>query len=73
MLRFIYAIYQWLIALPILVCVTIIISLLTIILSPIFPNTSLSYFPARIWGRLLCWLLFIRVDIKGALVLLVYK
>ena len=65
MLRFIYAIYQWLIALPILVCVTIIISLLTIILSPIVPNTSLSYFPARIWGRLLCWLLFIRVDIKG--------
>ncbi|MBO7234736.1 MAG: 1-acyl-sn-glycerol-3-phosphate acyltransferase [Paludibacteraceae bacterium] len=65
MLRIIFAIYQWLIAFPILLGVTITICILTSILSPLLPNTNLSYFPARAWGRLMCWLLFIRVDIKG--------
>lgn len=63
--KIVFGVYQWFVALPILIVITIIVSLLTILLSPIFPNTTLSYFPARLWGRMMCWLLFIRVDIKG--------
>ena len=60
-----FGLYQWLIAFPILLVITIVVCILTSILSPILPNTELSYFPGRFWGRCMCWLLFIKVDIKG--------
>ena len=56
-----FIVYQWLIAAPILLVLTILTALFTIILAPVFPNSRLSYFPARWWSRLCCWLLFIRV------------
>lgn len=57
--------YQYLIALPIILAVTILVALLTIILSPILPNSDISYFPARWWGRIICRILFIRVKVTG--------
>ena len=60
-----FVIYQWLIAAPILMVLTILTALFTIILAPVFPNSRLSYFPARWWSRLCCWLLFIRVKTNG--------
>ena len=60
-----YTIYVWLIAIPILLIVTVIVALLTILLSPLFPDKETSYFPARFWGRCICFLLFVRVEISG--------
>ena len=65
MKQFFYSIYVWLIAIPILAVVTILVALSTIILSPLFPNNKISYFPARFWGRCFCFLLFVRVEISG--------
>ena len=65
MKRFLFSIYLWLVAIPILSVATIITALLTIILSPLFPNSKLSYFPARLWARFVCFMLFVRVKISG--------
>lgn len=60
-----FLLYQWIIAFPILLVLTILTAVLTIILSPVLPNSQLSYFPARWWGRLFCWIMFVRVKIHG--------
>ncbi len=57
--------YQWVIAFPVLLVLTILTALATTVLSPMLPNSQLSYFPARWWGRIFCWILFVRVRIKG--------
>lgn len=60
-----FIIYQWVIAFPILLVLTIFTALVTIILSPLLPNSQLSYYPARWWGRAFCSLLFVKVKITG--------
>lgn len=60
-----FAVYQWLIAFPVLLVLTILTAISTTILSPLFPNKQFSYFPARMWGRAFCYLLFIKVQITG--------
>lgn len=60
-----FIIYQWFIAFPVLLILTILTAIATTILSPLLPNSQLSYFPARWWGRAFCYLLFIKVRIKG--------
>lgn len=64
-ISFFFSLYQWLIAFPILLILTILTALATIVLSPVFPDKKFSYFPARWWGRAFCYLLFIRVKING--------
>ena len=60
-----FVLYQWLVAFPVLLVLTIVTAVFTIVLSPIFPNAQFSYFPARWWGRFFCYLLFIKVKITG--------
>jgi 1-acyl-sn-glycerol-3-phosphate acyltransferase len=60
-----FVLYQWLVAFPVLLVLTILTAVFTIILSPVFPNAQFSYFPARWWGRFFCYLLFIKVKITG--------
>jgi len=60
-----FVVYQWLVAFPVLLVLTILTAVFTIILSPLLPNSQISYFPARWWGRTFCYLLFIKVEIKG--------
>lgn len=60
-----FVLYQWLIALPVLMVLTVLTAVLTMILSPLLPNSQISYYPARWWGKLFCWLFFIRVKIRG--------
>ena len=64
-LRVFFIIYQWLIAFPVLLVLTILTAVLTTILSPLFPNSSFSYYPARWWGKAFCYLLFIRLKVRG--------
>lgn len=63
--HFLYLLYQYLIALPIIFIITGVVAVLTIILSPILPNSKLAYFPAQWWGRIICSLLFIRIKVVG--------
>lgn len=58
-------IYQWLIAMPILVVATILTALITIIGSLLGMSKSWGYYPAHIWSRLWCILMFVRIEVKG--------
>lgn len=60
-----FVVYQFLIAYPLLMIITPLVALATILLSPAFPNHSISYFPARWWGRLICALFFVKVKFSG--------
>ena len=64
-LKILFFFYQWLIAFPLLLVLTIVTALATILLSPLFSNKRFSYFPARWWGRAFCYLLFIKVKLIG--------
>lgn len=61
--------YQWLVAYPIIMVVTMLVALSTMILSPILPNSKLAYYPAQWWGRFICKLCFVRVRVRGSVVL----
>jgi len=60
-----FRIYQWLLAYPILMVITVLVALSTIVLSPFFPNSQLSYAPARWWARIYCLLCFVKVKVYG--------
>ena len=60
-----FFLYQWIVVFPILLVITIFVALATMILSPLLPNSELSYYPARWWARVTCKLCFVRVKIFG--------
>lgn len=60
-----YLLYLYLIVLPILVVITILVAMATTILSPLLPNSQISYYPARWWGRVVCYLCLVKVDVHG--------
>jgi len=65
-MRFVFfLIYQWFVAFPILLVITIVVALSTIILSPLLPNSQLSYRPARLWAKIFCKICFVRVHVVG--------
>lgn len=63
--RLFFIFYLWLLAYPLLCLLTILVALSTIILSPLFPNSRFSYYPARFWARAFCKLCFVRVKVSG--------
>ena len=63
--NFLFSVYQWIICVPIVIVLTLLTSIFTIILSPIFPNSNISYLPARWWSKATCGLFFIKVKVKG--------
>ncbi|MDE7380952.1 MAG: 1-acyl-sn-glycerol-3-phosphate acyltransferase [Muribaculaceae bacterium] len=64
-MKLLFRIYQWLIAYPILLILTIITALVTIITASLTKNHYGGYYPAHIWSRCVCTLLFIRVKVVG--------
>jgi 1-acyl-sn-glycerol-3-phosphate acyltransferase len=60
-----FSFYQWLIAFPVLLVITVLVAISTTILSPLLPNSRLSYHPARFWGRAICKLCFVHVEVTG--------
>ncbi len=65
-MKVLFFIYQWLVAYPLAVILTMITAFFTILLSPILPNHPIAYLPARIWGKLVCWIFFIRVKFENS-------
>ena len=60
-----FLVYEFLVVLPVWAVITIMAALITIIITPISPNSNFSYFPARFWARSICYMCFIRVKITG--------
>ena len=61
-MKLLFGIYQYLIAFPILVVLTIITAILTLIGSPLFSHQWWGYYPPRIWAKCWCILMFVKVE-----------
>ncbi len=57
--------YQYVVAVPLWTVTTVVAALLTMLLSPVWPNRKISYFPARWWSRIVCALFFVTVKVEG--------
>lgn len=65
LLMILFRIYQWVIAAPIFIVVTFITALVTMIATAISGTHFWGYYPAHIWSRFCCLLMFVRVEVKG--------
>lgn len=64
-MKYIFPIYQWLIGIPIAVVLTILTALSTMTGCFLGSDRIWGYYPPKIWSRLLCWLMFVKVRVKG--------
>ncbi len=60
-----YFLYQWLIAMPLIIVATLLTAIFTLILAPIFPNNKISNYPAILWSKFSSYILFIRIKVSG--------
>ena len=65
MVNILFQIYKWIIAFPLLIVITIIVTTATGLGSKFFGSKWWGYYPPLIWGRCWCWLLFVRVEVKN--------
>lgn len=63
-MKYLYIIYQALVALPLLIGVTILAALVTIVAIP-WANAEWVHKVQMFWARCFCWLLFIPVEVEG--------
>ena len=63
-MKYLFLTYQWLVAAPILVVLTILTALLTI-LGSFIDSDFWGYYPAKWWSRAWCALTFVRVKVKN--------
>lgn len=64
-MKYLFLIYQYLIAGPILLAITIICALVTIITTSFGGDRFWGYWPAHIWARCVCVLWCVRVKVVG--------
>lgn len=64
-MRILYLVYQWLIAYPLLIVITILICLFVIIGCLLGNRDFWGYYPPMIWARCFFKLLFIKTEIRG--------
>ena len=64
-MMFLYRIYQFCIAMPILLVATTLTALATIIGSMLGMSRSFGYWPGHYWARIFCILNFVRVKVSG--------
>lgn len=62
---FLYRIYQFFIAIPLLLVATVLAALATIIGSMLGFQRSMGYWPGHIWARIFCWLSLVKVTVRG--------
>lgn len=63
-MKYLFRIYQWCIAAPIIIVATLLTAIFTLILAPI-DKTYFGYYVPKWWARLFCWLLFVKVEVRG--------
>lgn len=61
----IFSVYQWIIAAPIIVVLTILTAIVTAVGSMLFGGRLWGYYPPHFWAKCWCWLLFVRVKVLG--------
>lgn len=64
-MHILFILYQWLIAAPIIVVVTIITALITSIGCAVGKRDFWGYYPPMLWARFFCVILFIRTEVRG--------
>lgn len=64
-MKYLFLIYQWLIAGPVLLIITILTAIVTIIGCTLGSGKFWGYYPAKIWSRCVCSLWFVRIQITG--------
>ncbi len=64
-MRFLYIIYLWIVALPLLLVATLLTAIITIVGCFVGNGDFWGYYPGRIWSRLFCALLLIRIEVEG--------
>lgn len=62
---YIFRVYQWLIAAPILLVITVLTCIVTFVSAPLFGQSWAGYYPAMLWSRCVCVLWGVRVKVKG--------
>ena len=60
-----YRIYQFLIMIPIMVVITVVTSVIVALGSIIFGGKIMGYYPSMFWAKLMAWLSFVRVTVRG--------
>lgn len=65
MLRILYMIYLWLLAVPVFVVITIITAVVVIVGCLLGGERIFAYYPGMIWSRLACYLTLCPVKVKG--------
>ena len=64
-MRFLYRIYQWLIAAPIFIAATFITAVITLIGCALGRSDFWGYWPAHYWSRFCCAIALVRVKVVG--------
>lgn len=64
-MKHLFHIYQWCIAGPIMLVLTIVTSLITAIGSLLGGKRWFGYYPPMMWARCWCWLMFVKVRVVG--------
>lgn len=65
MLKALFFLYQWLIAAPILLVITLLTALATIIGTALGSHVVFAYWPAHIWSRCVCFFFCVGVKVTG--------
>lgn len=65
MKKLLFRIYQWVIAGPIFIVITFLTALVTKVATAISGTHFWGYYPAHIWSRMCCGLMFVKVMVKG--------
>lgn len=63
-MKILYNIYQYCIAFPILIVLTVFVALATIVGS-IFSHQLAGYYVPRLWAKCWCWLFFVKVEVRN--------
>lgn len=63
-MKYLFRIYQWCIAAPIMLVLTLITAIGTILLS-LLDREYFGYYMPKWWGRCWCWLMFVKVNVRG--------
>lgn len=64
-MRYLYFIYQWCIAIPIFIILTLLTVIITVFGCSVGNRDFWGYWPASIWSRLTCYLFLMRVKVDG--------
>lgn len=60
-----YRIYQIVIMLPLMLVATTITAVVTTLGSMMGMGREAGYYPAKVWSRVMCWLAWVRVTVRG--------